>query len=123
MGKKHNGAGAKSSLNMSDGRDRALVRRAVRDGFDISPELKAALVEQLAGVAKDPHDQRELIGAARVLVDMSRVNVALESLDQTDFWNNDKNERLDAGKATERVGIEPVICEEAIRPPKQLPPK
>ncbi len=96
------GEGAKSILNMADGRDRALVRRAVRDGFAIAPKVKEDLVQQLVAVSKDPKDQRELIGAARVLVDMSRVNVALETLDQTDYWNDDKNKRLDAGKATER---------------------
>jgi hypothetical protein len=51
-----------------------------------------------------------------VIVDVSKTLVVIEGQNQTDDHLADKNDRLDQGKLTERVAVEPVILERPVRP-------
>ncbi len=103
--------------------DMRLVARAARLGWGVPKDLKQATIKRLGSIvakttvtmpageaglveAEYPADQNA-IAAARTLA-------TLDGLDQTDHWNADKNERLDAGKATERMAVEPVIVEKPV---------
>lgn len=89
-----------------------MVRRAVREGWPIPTEKRGDVTGRLLkiidkqavsiltedGVVEvEDRADTNAIAAARVVVQMDSIN-------QTDYWNYDKNERLDAGKPTERVG-------------------
>ncbi len=103
--------------------DIRLVSRAVRHGWKVPVDRRPAIVERLVGLvertsvtvstmAGPVEDQSRAdsnaIQAAKVLVDM-------DGKDQTDFWNQDKNDRLDAGKMTENNGFMPAIIERPVR--------
>lgn len=103
-----------------------LISRAVREGWNVPVEGRAIVVRRLLGVvAKTSVDVMTKEGPANMegpadqnAVAASRVLVAMDAVNQTDYWNQDKNERLDSGKATERVGIAPVVIEQAIERPQ-----
>ncbi len=98
--------------------DMRLVARAARLGWGVPKELKEQTIKRLGSIvaktavtiaageagavaAEYPADQNA-IAAARALA-------ALDGIDQTDHWNADKNDRLDSGKATERVGVGDIV--------------
>ncbi len=98
-------------------RDVRLISRAVRDGWGVPAGKRKAVINRMVGLVEKtvctimtavgpvaveaPADQLA-VAASKVLVDIDKV-------DQTDYWNNDKNERLDSGKATERMSVMPQI--------------
>ncbi len=91
---KADGEGA-ISVNVEDGRDRALLRRAIKERWPIPDATRDSLAAKLATVI-ETGDHREVVSAARVLI-------AADALNQADDHLADKNERLDAGKPTENV--------------------
>lgn len=99
-----------------------MLARAIREGWEIPKAKRGEIVDRLLRVMEkeevavmtkegietlDGPADTNAIGAARVLV-------AMDGQNQTDFWNQDKNERLDAGKTTENVGIAPVILRKPV---------
>ncbi len=108
---------AEGNWDFTNGKDLATIHRQVRDRprrwRGSSDELKDKLMrlaDKGAGVADGLMDSPE---TAIVGVDLShkliRAVGMVEQQNQTDEWNHDKNERLDAGKATERVSLQPQI--------------
>ncbi len=51
----------------------------------------------------------EVVQAASAIASIVRTAVMMEGQNQTDHWNADKNDRLDSGKATERVGVGDIV--------------
>lgn len=82
-------------LDMTKGKDRNIVTAALKRRWPVSDEVKVRLLEQCAKhLSANELDARELAGIGRVLA-------ALESQNQADEHLADKNDRIDAGKATE----------------------
>ncbi len=97
--------------------DMRLLARAARKGWGVSAEKKAWAVNRLQEIASKrtvdmptaegmvpseyPADQNA-IAAIRTLA-------TLDGIDQTDHWNQDKNDRLDSGKLTDRMSVQPQI--------------
>lgn len=89
-----------------------MIAKAVREGWGVRKELKDQLIERMAEIVQtkavpvpdsmgNVHDRVDVannhaIAAARVLA-------AVDQVDQDDYWNADKNTRLDEGKSTENV--------------------
>src|SRR4051812_7409767 len=86
--------------------DLRLIARAVREGWDVAKDRRVRVVDRLmkvvdkeavsvmtkdGPVSLDGPADSAAVGAARVLV-------AMDSINQTDYWNQDKNDRLDSGK-------------------------
>lgn len=59
----------------------ALARRAIKAGWPISDEVKKLVVDQMAEVVGSSDDERNRIGAARVLVAADGVNARREAAD------------------------------------------
>lgn len=77
--------------------DLNLITRAVRQGWPVTAQAKEQAVEVAQRIMNSGEaDERSRVAALKALIEMDKVN-------QTDHWNEDKNVRLDAGKATERV--------------------
>jgi hypothetical protein len=81
--------------------------------WHITDAQKRAAVKTLQRIAKS----RDVRAAARAI----QVLATLEAQNQADQHKAHHYERLDTGKATERVAVEPVILREAIEPPKENP--
>lgn len=93
------GVGGKLSVDPSKPSDRALIRLAIKQRWPISEEVREELVRTTAQAMKDAgkkKNARDVAGCARVLVAADAVNLKEEQEDE-------KNARLDAGRATERV--------------------
>lgn len=82
--------------SLSDSKNINLLRRAVRENWAVDAKIKADGVRYACDIAATSDDDRARIAAVKTLVEMDRVN-------QTDFWNADKNERIDNHKATEVI--------------------
>lgn len=114
--------------------DLSMIRRAIREGWPIPPDKKTAVVSRLLGIVDktqievmtkkgpawmDGPADANAIKAASVLVAMSAET-------QRDIHAEDKNARLDAGKATEAVQYQAPPIHELPLPPhlicKSLPP-
>jgi hypothetical protein len=103
--------GPQTEVDCTDPKMRALLRRAAREGNDypgkrwhVPPEFKKATgpaLERALTVSANIEDPAKAVGA---VCDVIRTAAILEGQNQTDFWNQDKNDRLDQGKATERLG-------------------
>jgi hypothetical protein len=99
-----------------------MVSRAVRENWDVPGEKRGEIVDRLLKVVEKQEVEvmtKEGVvaidGPADVnAVRAARVLVAMDALNQTDYWNQDKNDRLDAARSTENVGIEPVILRQPI---------
>lgn len=62
-------------------RDTRLVRRAIANGWPIPAELRAEIVEKLAGVIRDPDTSpRELIAASKCIVGADGLNLQAERI-------------------------------------------
>lgn len=62
----------------------ALARRAIREDWPMSAEMRTLLINQMALVVGRSPDERNKIGAARVMVAADSVNVRREEMDQRD---------------------------------------
>jgi hypothetical protein len=58
----------------------AMVRRAIREEWPISPATKAAVVEQMDRIVRRTRNNRDKIAAAKVLVAADGVNVRREAV-------------------------------------------
>lgn len=76
-------------------KDARLACRAVREGWGVPPDVKREVVDACADLVR-MREPRSMLFAARLLIDADKV-------DQADQHLAEKNARLDAGKATERV--------------------
>jgi hypothetical protein len=101
-----------------------LLQRAVRNGWGIDQDAakKRATVERVMTVigrsdVDDPKLQAKLDANA---VRAAAVLVSMDEKDQTDYWNADKNARLDAGKLTENVAFTPPPVNQLPLPSKLL---
>lgn len=59
----------------------ALVRRALREDWPISPELRRKLVDQMGMIVESPESPRDCIAAAKVLVAADSLNAKREATD------------------------------------------
>lgn len=78
-----------------------LVRRALREGWQIPQHVLATLPEMVTRMATDAVTDRDRLRAVETLLAMQRAN--LDALVAAD-----KCERLDGGGATERVELAPI---------------
>lgn len=110
--------------------DLRLIRRALRNGWDIPermirnlPEIMAEIVEQKTTTVLDAEGNQVEISNARNQVAAAKTILEADRLNQTDFWNQDKNDRLDAGKLTENTGVVPVVLRAPCEPIDEEPSK
>ena len=82
---------------MLDGRDRAVVRRAIKNRWPVPDSLKAKLMGRLDEVL-DTGDPRDITSAGRIIVAAEQQNQADDHLDR-------KEQRLDDGQPTEGLTI------------------
>jgi hypothetical protein len=91
------GGGAALDGTLRPAKEMNLIRRAVREGWPVESQTKIDAVRVATAIMNSTEtDERSRVAALKALIEMDKVN-------QTDHWNEDKNVRLDAGKATERV--------------------
>lgn len=87
--------------------DCRLTATAVRRRWKIGPAKRDTIVTSMMSVLEADADPRNVVAAAKVLVQMVAQNQADEHL-------ADKNARLDEGKATENIaGVQYTIVEAA----------
>ena len=107
-----------SSLDPSDEKARGLVRKAIAQrwpGLDEKARgefvegLKVANEAMQKGV-KAANSVADAAAAARALASIVKTAAAMEQQQQADDHLADKNDRLDTGKLTDRVGMEPIVC-------------
>ena len=91
-------------IDRDRGHDRETLRmlvRAVRERWDIPPEMRVKAPEIARRIALGDGTEREKLRAIELLAALDRDNIAaLVALD--------KVERLDGGEATERIELAPV---------------
>ncbi|WP_437188290.1 hypothetical protein SH668x_001728 [Planctomicrobium sp. SH668] len=66
------------------GQDLRLIRRAIRNDWPVSPQLRASILTKMSEVLQESPDPRCLVAAAKVVVAADRINVAREALDMRD---------------------------------------
>ncbi len=106
------------SIDLNNEKDRGLVRTAMKwwpgrwRGLSdtVKDEMAATLrqANQVMAVALAT-DSQNAYQAVSAIASIVRTAVMMEGQNQTDYWNNDKNERLDSGKATERLGVSDIV--------------
>jgi hypothetical protein len=97
--------------------DLKLVRRALRERWPVPQRTMQAAVKRLEEIVNKPVVQVMTVDGVKHLdgpADANAVRAAsvlaqMESQNQADDHLADKNERLDAGKATDRVALVPNI--------------
>ncbi len=108
------------SIDLNNEKDRGAVRNAMRhwprrwsdmDDGSKGEYAAALLLANKAAVAalRSAESTGELVQLTGAIASIVRTAVMMEGQNQTDYWNNDKNERLDSGKATERMSVMPQI--------------
>ncbi len=101
-------------------KDRGLMREAMKRWpkrwRGLNEKTKDEMAESLrraneaaALALTECQDPAQVVSITGAIASIVRTAVMMEGQNQTDDWNQDKNERLDAGKATERVGVMPQI--------------
>lgn len=116
----------KLSLDMGSEKDRGLVREAMKRwpkrwrGLTdaVKDELAASLraANSVAITLAQSDDPQVALDAAKTITSVVRTAVAMEGQNQADEHLEAKEERLDAGKATENVGIVRVLKPDIMRP-------
>lgn len=76
--------------------DAKLIERAIAHRWPISDEVRRALATKVAATALKAQDPRAVAA-------LSRVVVAMEAQNQADDHANEKNARIDGGKATDAI--------------------
>lgn len=90
---------------------RTAIKRWPRRWAAMDPAAKARIVNSLKRATEtadqllDAPDESTRLSAAGTVANLARTAVAMEAQEQADDHLADKNSRLDAGLATERVGI------------------
>lgn len=95
------GGVAAPALDMTKGKDREYLRRAVTNGWPVNPSDMAWYYEQLRWAAEQAKGQ----GDAREVNACVRTMVAIVGQVQADQHLADKYDRIDRGDATERIGF------------------
>ena len=62
----------------------AMVRRAIKEGWPITPQLRRILVDKMADVMTLADDERTQVAAAKVLIAADAINTKREAMDQAD---------------------------------------
>ena len=116
----------KLTLDLTDEKDRGLVREAMKRWPRRWRGLTEAVKEEMAAslraansvaiqLAQSP-DPSVALDAAKTITSVVRTAVAMEGQNQADDHLEAKNERLDSGKATENVGLIRVMKPDIMRP-------
>ena len=116
----------KLTLDLTDEKDRGMVREAMKRWPRRWRGLTEAVKEEMAAslraansvaiqLAQSP-DPSVALDAAKTITSVVRTAVAMEGQNQADDHLEAKNERLDAGKATENVGIVRVLKPDVMKP-------
>lgn len=116
-----------NALDMSVVRDQQLVRQAVKKNWPLrwrglTPEFKARIMtgmDKATQATIEALDGENPMDAAKTMSSLARTAAAIEEQVQKDEHLEDKNARIDAGLATERVGLAPVIIEKPLPPPEE----
>jgi len=104
-----------------------MVRRAVREGWGVPKETKAAVLIRLAEIANMksisiPDAKGELVDRPDIangqVIAAASVLARIDEIDQEDYQHADKNARLDAGLATDRLAVDPIIARYPVKPPQ-----
>ncbi len=114
------GGAESTSIDVESEKDRGLIREAIKrwpkrwrglsDGLkDQFADALAQANARMLSAMNSAESVGEAVQAAGAIASIARTAVAMEGQNQTDYWNNDKNERLDSGKATERMSVMPQI--------------
>ncbi len=114
-----------ASIDSSNVKDQALIRQAVKNwpkrwrGLtdDFKDKVISGLdigLEVASRTAKTTESSDFAIRAASAIASIGKTVAMMEKQMQDDEHLQDKNTRLDAGLATERVAVEPVIIRKAI---------
>lgn len=64
--------------------DLKMIKRAIRNDWPISPDLREMLVNRMQEIIKTSDDDRNCIGAARALIQADALNAKREALEQAD---------------------------------------
>lgn len=90
----------------------AAIKRWPKRWRGLSDDFKDTIVEGLAAaqaacrIALASADNPDAaVKASSAIANIARTAVMIEGQTQVDDWNQDKNDRLDSGKATEITGI------------------
>lgn len=117
-----NGGGriARDSSGLRPMAEARILSRAARENWPVTAKEKANGVLVASEIMSDDEvDARARIAAVKAIVEMDRVN-------QSDYWNADKNARIDAGQATENIQYQSPPIQQLPLPPhlasKVLPP-
>jgi len=105
--------GARCALDMTDERDRGMVRKALmkrpRRWAGVDADFKAQMVEGLkeaAAVARECIAAKvDPLDAAKVIASVVRTAVAIEDQCQKDEHRAEDQERIDSGKATGAIKL------------------
>jgi hypothetical protein len=103
------------ALDLTDPKDRAMVREAARRRpkrwRGLTPELKDKLMTQLEKATDEVAEVTDVDKRVKLRTDIVKTGAVLEGQVQADEHLDEKYERLDGGKTTELVkvikGIEP----------------
>ena len=101
------------SLDMSSEKDRGLVRSTIRNRPKRWRGLDDSLKDELLGGLREANrvarahltDPDKSLEAAKVVGQLVKTGAVMEAQHQADEHLEDKNERLDSGKATENFGV------------------
>lgn len=116
----------KLTLDLTDEKDRGMVREAMKRWPRRWRGLTEAVKEEMAAslraansvaiqLAQSP-DPSVALDAAKTITSVVRTAVAMEGQCQADEHLEAKEDRLDAGKATENVGIVRVLKPDVMKP-------
>ena len=86
-----------------------LYSRALRERWPIPESVRAEVVKEAQALLR--------VDNPAVRSRAMAVLLQADALNQADAHLADRNGRLDAGKATERVGVETLILRKPVRPP------
>jgi hypothetical protein len=99
----------------------AMVRRAIREEWPISPATKAAVVEQMDRIVRRTRNNRDKIAAAKVLVAADGVNVRREAVAAGESDPRDERRPLVVFYLPERREDAPAVVVDASPSPITLP--
>lgn len=91
-----------------------LLGRAIRQGFAVPPDVARYAIEKMSKIVKGKHELKAIRATETLL--------RAAELTQKDDHEQMKIKRIDLGKATELIGLPPVVIEKAIQPPTQKEP-
>jgi nicotinate-nucleotide pyrophosphorylase len=79
----------------------AMMRRAVRQGWPISDEMRRLIMNQMALIVGRSEKDRDRVAAAKVIVSADSVNVRREQMDQLDALRSGAPQTVDLDNMSE----------------------